>query len=165
MSHKHLIIQTLILFFGFAVSAKTVCVLTEKNVDLRKYSFKCNDQTVNVQCKSKDEDEDICGVTIKSAIETMKFSISEDELDSFNLFSKSDLTKIECDSSKKLCKLDNNVCKKYEKYYESLKEDFIGDFNSPGRCAGAFLGASIQNVGALSWGMVSETDFRKNDCT
>lgn len=55
--------------------------------------------------------------------------------------------------------------KNIEKYYESLKEDFIGDFNSPGRCAGAFLGASIQNVGALSWGMVSETDFRKNDCT
>ncbi|OYZ24257.1 MAG: hypothetical protein B7Y39_02195 [Bdellovibrio sp. 28-41-41] len=156
-------LQILVLFFGFSAIAESVCMLLEKNVEQRKYSFKCNNQIVNIQCAIKNAT--VCRVNIKEKLKSSSFDIADDQINSLNLFSNSELSKTECDSSKKLCKVNGNVCKKYEKYYEGVKEKFIDNFSQTGRCAGAFLGASIQGIGSLSGGLISDTEFKKNNCS
>lgn len=165
MSHIKFTLPVLTLFFGFTALADGPCTLLEKNVEQRKYSFKCNKEIVNIQCVIRNKN--VCSVNIREKLKSSSFEITDDQLNSFNLFSSSDLTKIECDSSKKLCKIDGNVCQKYEHFFENAKEKLVGDFNyaETKRCAGSSLGASIQSMGAFSGEVVSGNEFSKSNCS
>lgn len=161
MSHIKIIASLLLLFFSMSVNAKAVCALLEKNVDLFKYSFRCNNEIVNVQCKV--EDPDVCSVNIKSKLESMKFSITADEFESFNLFSKSEEKTVECSSTKKLCETKSGVCNKYSKFFESAKKDVQNSLKNESRC-GSLLSESVLGVAQLSTEFVAEPEFSKNAC-
>lgn len=161
MSQIKIIASTLLLFFSITTNAKAVCSLIEKNVELRKYSFKCNGEIVNIQCQIKNKN--VCTVDIKEKLKSMKFDISEDQFNSMKLFSASTLEKAECDASKKLCKVDKTVCEKYKTPFKAAKDYFQTSLRSKGRC-NSVLGESVQDVGAFSANFVSETDFSKESC-
>lgn len=133
MSHVKMIASLLLLFFSMSVRAKAVCILLEKNVELRKYSFKCNNDIVNIQCELKNKN--LCSVNIKEKLESMKFSITADEFESFNLFSKSEEKTVECSSTKKLCETKSGVCNKYSKFFESAKKDVQNSLKNESRCS------------------------------
>tara|TARA_B110001454_G_C12723340_1_gene436856 strand:- start:72000 stop:73814 length:1815 start_codon:yes stop_codon:yes gene_type:complete len=161
MNHIKIVLQILVLFSGFAAFAESTCTLLSKDVEQRKYSFKCNNEVVNIQCAIKNST--VCKVNIREKLKSSSFEITDDQFNSLNLFSNSDLVKTECDGSKKLCKMDGNVCKRYQSLYDSAKVKLINDFGGTGRCSGG-LGASIQDIGAFSGAVVSEVEFNKNNC-
>lgn len=161
MSHVKIIASTLLLFFSITTNAKAVCSLIEKNVDLRKYSFKCNGEIVNIQCQIKNKN--VCTVDIKEKLKSMKFDISEDQFNSMKLFSASTLEKAECDASKKLCKVDKTVCEKYKAPFKAAKDYFQSSLHSKDRC-NSVLGESVHDVGVFSANFVSDTDFSKESC-
>lgn len=161
MSHIKIIASLLLLFFSLSVNAKAVCTLLEKDVELRKYSFKCNNETVNIQCEIKNKN--VCSVNVKDKLESMKFSISDDELSAFNLFSKADLKAVECNTSKKLCETRGDVCDKYKNFFDAAKSDLQSSFRASSRCQ-SILGESVLDMANLSTEFVAGTEFKKNDC-
>lgn len=161
MSHIKIIASLLLLFFSIKGNAATVCTLLEKNVEEFKYSFKCRGEIVNIQCKV--QDSDVCSVNIKSKLESMRFSITVDELKSFNLFSTAELSAVECDSSKKLCKIEKNVCSKYQGFFENSKKNLQKSLRPNSRCNG-ILSESVLGVASLSTEIISQPDFKKNSC-
>ncbi len=161
MSHIKIIASLLLLFFNMSVNAKAACALLEKNIDLFKYSFRCNNEIVNIQCKI--EDPDVCSVNIKSKLESMKFDITADELKSFNLFSKSEQKVVECDSTQKLCETKSGVCDKYKNFFEGAKSDVQNSFGIGTRCNG-LMSESVLGVAQLSTEFVAEPEFKKNSC-
>lgn len=161
MSHIKLIASLLLLFFSINGNARAACTLLEKNVEEYKYSFKCQGEIVNIQCKV--QDIDVCSVNIKSKLESMRFSITEDELTSFNLFSTAELSALNCDSSKKLCKIEKDVCGKYQGFFEKSKKDIQRNLKPNSRCNGV-LGDSVLGVASLSTEIISQPEFKKNSC-
>lgn len=161
MSHVKIIASLLLLFFSIKGNAATVCNLLEKNVEEFKYSFKCQGEIVNIQCKV--QDSDVCSVNIKSKLESMRFSITADELNSFNLFSTAQLASVECDTSKKVCKIEKDVCDKYQGFFEKSKRDIQKNLRPNSRCNG-IIGDSLLGVANLSTEIVSQPDFKKNSC-
>ncbi len=159
MSHIKIIASLLLLFFSF--NARAVCTLIEKNVELRKYSFKCNGETVNIQCEIKNKN--ICTVNIKEKLKSMKFDINDDQFNALNLFSSSTQEKAECDASKKLCKINKNVCEKYKKDFSAAKKGYSESIRSKGHCD-TILGKSVQTVGLFSNEFIEESEFSKNSC-
>ncbi len=162
MNHIRIVLQIIILFFGFSVFAESVCTLLAKDIEARKYSFKCSGQLVNVQCENKNKV--LCGVTIKDTLKTMRFNLTEDEFKSFNLFSSAELAKTECETKKMLCTTDGNTCGKYKTFFQSVGEPLVAQNSKGKRCEPINIGESAKNMSSLSGGLVSSLSFDKNSC-
>lgn len=161
VSHLETLASLLLLFFSLIANGKAVCTLLEKNVELRKYSFKCNNEIVNIQCERKNKN--VCIVDIKDKLMSMNFVLTEDQFNSMNLFSVATSEKAECDASKRLCKIKKEVCNTYKEPVRLAREEFQKSMYAKEHCATG-VGPSILGLSAFSSEFISQSDFPRDSC-
>ncbi len=128
------------------------CILVSKNVEDRKYVFKCNEELMEIQCKVKIQN--VCKAQLTEKLKKSNFTFSEDQLKDLELYSNPTQKRILCQPEKEVCSVTSAQCNMDEFFEKRFKKE-SERFAEEKRCNN-----SILNAGA---GISFFVDFSKDN--